>query len=152
MSPLTREELNRNRIGGKHAQQDAARWLRDTRLYPAAGYELRKQHNDLLGTGDLAIEVTIATWDTIGTKWDDQAVPDAARRGLPYPVVWKKRRGHADPGKWWMLMTAELLVPMAVRLEKLEQASLDADDQFQKGFGLGVEWARKHPGPVEEAM
>lgn len=147
MSPLTREELNRNRIAGKHAQQECARWLRETGYYPAAGYEMRKQHNDLLATGDLAIEVTLAAWDKIWQKWDSQAVPDAQRRGLPYPVVWKKRNGTADPGKWGMLMTAEILVPMAVRLERLEQASMEADDQFARGFTAGVEYGRRAANP-----
>ena len=145
MSPLTRDELNRNRIAGKTFQQDCARWMRE-HGYPAAGYEMRKQHNDMLGTGDLAIEVTLASWDKIWQKWDKQAVPDAQRRGLPWPVVWKKRNGMADPGKSGMLMTAEYLVPMALRLDKLEQASLEADDQFTRGFTAGVQYARKFPG------
>lgn len=137
VSPLTREELNRNRVAGKRAQQDCARYLRDMGFYPAAGYEMRKQHNDLLGTGDLAIEVTLAGWDKIWQKWDRQAVPDAQRRGLPYPVVWKKRNGIADPGKWGMLMTAEILVPMAVRLDRLEQAELEAGEAYDRGYRNG---------------
>ena len=142
----------RNQSAGKRWQQDCAAWLR-AHGWPGAGYEIRNRSSDLIGTWDLAVECTITSWDKLWIKLD-QAHADAVRRGLSEYVVWKKRNGTTDPGRGALIFPAAVGFPMVQRLEKLEQASLDADDQFARGFTAGIEYGRKHPGPVaaEEAV
>ena len=141
----------RNQSAGKRWQQACAAWLRE-HGWPGAGYEIRNRSSDLIGTWDLAVECTITGWDKLFIKLG-QAERDAHERGLADFCVWKKRNGAADPGYGAVIMDAHRFFPLVQRLEKLEAASLDADDQFTRGFTAGIEYGRKHPGPVaaEEA-
>lgn len=140
----------RNQSAGKRWQQDCAAWLR-ANGWPSAGYEIRNRSSDLIGTWDLAVECTITGWDKIWIKLG-QAERDAGQRGLEDSCVWKKRNGHASPGEGVVLMLAYDFFPLVMRLEKLEQASLEADDQFARGFTAGVEYGRQHPARQRETM
>ena len=133
----------RNQSAGKRWQQDCAAWLR-ANGWPSAGYEIRNRSSDLIGTWDLAVECTITGWDKIWIKLT-QAADDARTRGLQDSCVWKKHNGRASPGDGVVVMSAWRFFPLVMRLEKLEQASLEADDQFARGFTAGVEYGRKHP-------
>ena len=122
----------RNRAAGKKWQQDCAAWLRDNG-WPSAGYEIRNYSSDLIGTGDMAIECTLAGWDKIWIKLQ-QAGRDAFERELSDFCVWKKHNGVADPGAGAWVLPAHVGARMVQRLEKLEAADLRADDEFTRGW------------------
>ena len=138
----------RNQVAGDKWRDDCVRWLNE-HGWPGAGYQLRAHSNDLTGTWDLAVETTITTWDKIWGKLD-QARDDARHRHLTDFCVWKKRnrsevegRGSADPGKSAVLMTAERFFPLVMRLEELERREMDAEQEFKRGFRLGLEAQRE---------
>ena len=129
-------------------------WLREN-IWPHVGRQRKPHMNDFTGTWDLGVEATLDPWSKIWQKMD-QARGDAENRGLTDYCVWKKRnrakgeQGAIDPGRGAVIMPAHRFFPLVHRLEKLEQASLEADDQLARGFAMGIEYGRKHPGPVAE--
>ena len=134
----TPQQIGRsNRRNGKDWQLACAAWLRD-HGFPHAAYEVREGASDILGTGDVATECTLTTWDKIWIKLD-QAARDAKRRGLDSYVVWKKRSGTRDPGLGLVCMPAKDFWPMVVKLDAYESADLDAQYQFERGYRLGRE-------------
>jgi hypothetical protein len=130
-----------NRRNGKHAQLDAAAWLRD-HGYPHAAYEIRNGVSDILGTWDVGVEVTLTTWDKIWIKLD-QAERDARRRGLDIWCVWKKRRGKTDPGEGAIVMPAKVFWPLMSDLEAYQRAEADFHLDWEKAFAAGFKAAKE---------
>lgn len=106
-----RGRANRNR--GATAERDLCRWLR-LNGYPDAERSVRTGYRtaarvladqgDITGTGpilwsvkDCARECIDAWFDELDDMSDNSQLGSAALRLL---VV--KRRGHADPGRWWL--------------------------------------------------
>jgi len=130
-----------NRRNGKHAQLEAAAWLRE-HGYPHAAYEVRNGVSDILGTWDVGVEVTLTTWDKIWIKLD-QAERDARRRGLDIWCVWKKRRGKTDPGEGAIVMPAKVFWPLMSDLEAYQRAETDFHLDWEKAFAAGFKAAKE---------
>jgi len=140
--PRTPQQIGAsNRRNGKHAQLDAAAWLRD-HGYPHAAYEVRNGSSDIIGTWDVAVEVTLTTWDKIWIKLD-QAERDAKRRGLDIWCVWKKRRGKADPGEGAIVMPAKVFWPLMADLEAYQRAEANYHLDWEKAFAAGFKAAKE---------
>ena len=138
MSERTPQQIGRaNRRAGKDAQLAGAAKAR-TLGYPNAAYEVRNGSSDIIGTGDLAIEVTTTGWDKIWIKLD-QAARDAKRRGLDAYCVWKKRNGKTDMGEGAIIIPAKLFLPMMADLDAYRRTEMDAQLQFERGYRLGRE-------------
>ncbi len=115
----TPAEIGRsNRRNGAAWQHACARWLRENG-FPGAEYQLRHHVGDIIGTGDISVEATRAEWDKIGPKMT-QAANDAARRGLPWYCVWKKRIGKTSPADGWIVTPASVFWSMAAELDRLQ--------------------------------
>ena len=133
----TPQQIGRsNRRNGKDWQLACAAWLRQEGHYPHASYEVREGASDILGTGDIAVECTLTTWDKIWLKLD-QAARDAKRRGLDNYVVWKKRSGSRDPGLGLVCMPAKQFWPLMAELDKRRRQEEDAEYEFERGFRMG---------------
>lgn len=127
----------KNRAAGAHAMRRAVNWLRDNGARNADRVT-RPHSSDIVGVGDMAIEVTIESWEQIGKK-ADQAAADAARRGLDTWCVWKPRRGVGDMGRawcvtefaqWWALQTelADLRMRVQVLTDGIRAAKAIAEE------------------------
>lgn len=132
------------------------KWLAD-RVWPHVGRQRQPHMGDFTGTWDLNVEATIVPWSKIWVKLR-QSEGDARNRGLDLACVWKKHnrsedhRGPlpVDPGEGAVIMYAWQFFPLVARLEKLEAASLDAEDQYTRGFTAGMEYAKRFiPGATE---
>ena len=138
MTGRTPQQIGRsNRRTGKDAQLGGAAWLRGNG-YPNAAYEVRNGASDIIGTGDVAVEVTVTTWDKIWIKLD-QAARDATRRGLDVYCVWKKRSGKTDMGEGVIVIPAKLFWPLMADLDAYRRTEMDAQLQFERGYRLGRE-------------
>ena len=136
MTGRTPQQIGRsNRRAGKTWQLACAAWLRD-HGYPNASYEIREGASDILGTGDIAVECTLTTWDKVWIKLD-QSARDAVRRGLDFYVVWKKRNGAPDPGLGLICMPARQFWALMADLDAYRRADLNAETMFERGYELG---------------
>jgi hypothetical protein len=135
-STRTHQEIGRsNRRSGKAWQLACAAKLR-TLSYPNAAYEIRNGASDILGTGDVAVECTVTTWEKIWIKLD-QARRDGQRRGLDIYCVWKKRNGTTDPGDGAIVMPAGLFWPLMADLEAYQRAEAGAQLDYDRGYAAG---------------
>jgi hypothetical protein len=130
-----------NRRSGKNLQLDCAAWLRE-HGFRHASYEIRNGSSDILGTWDVAVEVTLTTWDKIWIKLD-QAERDARARGLEIWCVWKKRRGRSDPGEGAIVMPAKVFWPLMADLEAYQSAEADFHLNWEKAFAAGFRAAKE---------
>ena len=109
------------------------------KIWPHVGRQRQPGRNDFTGTWDLGVEATIVPWSKIWIKLR-QAERDAKVRGLDLACVWKKHnrdegdRGAVDPGEGAVIMRASAFFPLVQRLEKLEALSLQADDEYTRGW------------------
>jgi len=124
-----------NRRNGKGWQMDCADWLR-RHGFPSASYEIRNKVGDVIGVGDINIECTIAEWDKIWIK-EDQSAADAKARGFTDWVVWKKRRGKADPGMGGVLMRADKFFALLADLYAYQRAEADFQLNYEKTYQEG---------------
>lgn len=136
--PRTPQQIGAsNRRAGKAWQLACAAWLR-AHGYSAAEYVTRNGVNDLSGTGDVAVECTLAGWDQIYLKLG-QAKRDAKYRGLDVACVWKKYvpkdgRGRSDPGFGAIVISPVDFWGLMRDLEAYRQAEMNAQDAYDRGY------------------
>jgi hypothetical protein len=124
-----------NRRTGKNWQLACASWLR-ANGWPNAAYEIRNGSSDIIGTGDMAVECTVTTWDKIWIKLD-QSQRDGRNRGLLDWCTWKKRTGKTDPGEGAVLVQARKFWSLMAELDAYRRREMDAALEFDRGFRLG---------------
>lgn len=115
-----------NRRKGHVAERDVCRWLR-TNGFPGAERAVRTgfrasdrasaDPGDITGTPgvvwsvkDCAVE-SVAKWMTELDDMDDR--PGNAGGAEPVRILLQKRRGHADPARWWCWVRAYQFVELA---------------------------------------
>lgn len=80
-------------------------------------YAERRACNGSTDRGDIAgvPGVVVEAKDCVRVEpaaWLDEATIEAANAGAPIGVVWFKRRGKTDPGKWFVLMDGATFVDL----------------------------------------
>lgn len=68
-----------------------------------------KDRGDIAGVPGVVIEVKNCERTELGA-WVDEAVLEQANDGADYGLVWHKRRGHAEAGRWYATLPAAQLV------------------------------------------
>lgn len=101
-----------NRDRGHRAERDVVRWLRDNG-FPSAERAVRTGYRtasrvaadpgDITGTGPVLWSVKDCARERIDAWMDelDAMSDDSQYGGVSVPLLVVKRRGHADPGRWW---------------------------------------------------
>lgn len=70
-----------------------------------------KDRGDITGVPGVVIEVkNCKTFDLAG--WVKECEVEMANAGVELGIVWAKRRGTTDPGKWFVVTTGDVLVKM----------------------------------------
>lgn len=105
--------MNRSRIKGTAAETAIVTYLR-THGWPFA--ERRALHGnhdrgDITGMPNVVIEVKNQQTLTFG-PWLNEAETEKRNDNAKVGLVWAKRRGTTDPGKWFVLMTGEQAVQL----------------------------------------
>lgn len=99
---------NRSKARGTAAESAVVTYLR-SRYWPHAE---RRALSGALDKGDIAgipsvvCEIKDHKALTIG-PWLNEALVEQANANADVGVVWAKRRGHTDPGEWFVFMTGE---------------------------------------------
>lgn len=112
---------------GESNRRKGVTWMREcVKALRGAGWpdaEIISSHHrsDITGAGNIAIECKDEQdWRHV-SEHVDQADRDAQHRELPSYVVWRKRRGVADPMEGWCVMRARDFWAERQRMEELEE-------------------------------
>lgn len=100
--------MNRSRIKGTAAESAVVHYLK-ARGWPYAERRAlagNLDRGDIAGVPGVVIEVKDCKTLTFG-PWLNEAEIEKANDHAAVGAVWAKRRGTADPGKWFVLMTGE---------------------------------------------
>lgn len=100
--------VNRPKIKGTAAETAVVNYLR-RRWWPAAERRALQgsvDKGDIAGVLNVAIEVKDCKHLTFG-PWLKEALLERDNAGADVGVVWAKRRGHADPKDWFVVMDGE---------------------------------------------
>ena len=100
--------VNRPKIRGTAAETAVVHYLKARGWYHAERRALtgNKDRGDVAGIAGCVIEVKDCKTLTFG-PWLNEAETEKANDNAAVGVVWAKRRGTTDPGKWFVLMTGE---------------------------------------------
>jgi hypothetical protein len=111
---------------GKRFNRDCALKLRELG-WPHADVIPSNERGDIGGVGDINVECKDhADWRDLAAHIR-QTMDDAAARGLPDSIVWKKRVGYADPMSGYIVIAPRVFWSMRRRMEELE--TTDAEYQ-----------------------
>ena len=131
-----------NRAKGRRHELDCLHYLH-AHGYPNAERQRYEHRNDIVGTGDLAVECKYTDWKWTATALD-QAFRDAQARGLDRGIILKKRRGLADVCKGFWIGQIDRELAAARELEELRKVA-DAEQ-----WAAYEELRSRHPGEFED--
>ena len=121
---------NRSKAKGTEAESSVVTYLH---LDPDFSEVERRTLAGIADKGDIAglpvvIEVkNCSRMDLAG--WVEEALREAANAGCEVGVVWHKRRGTTDPGRWYVTMTGSVFLKLlrvyvrSIRLNKKRSAA-----------------------------
>lgn len=127
---------------GKDTERRFAEWLRtiSSEFRQASVSQVHGRYGDLEGIGDRVSEITVMPYEKLTMKLT-QAEQDAKKAGRTEYHVWKPiKRQHGEPGtvaRSIVIYRAEVIWPMLARLDKLEQAEMNAQDSYDRGYTAG---------------
>lgn len=111
-----------NRRRGHQAERDLARWLRDhgfphaeraVRTGFRASDRVSTDPGDIDGIPGVVISVKDCAVEQTAKWLDELAVMQAGARAV-HGLLVHKRRGHADPARWWCWLRLDELVRLSV--------------------------------------
>lgn len=95
---------------GAKAENQVAEWLRE-HGYPDADRRIRNgrhDRGDIAGVPYMVVEVkNTASYAGELAGWLAEAETERTNAGADLGLVWHKRKGTTDPGKWYVTMTGE---------------------------------------------
>ncbi len=100
--------VNRPKIKGTSAETAVVNYLRLSGFPNAERRALSggQDKGDVSGVIDTVIEVKNCSRDGL-PGWMDEVAAEINNASATYGICWHKRRGKADPGKWFVTMTGE---------------------------------------------
>lgn len=119
-APTASQRGSTNRRRGIQAERDVCRWLR-ANGFPHAERAVRTgfravdrtsaDPGDITGTPFILWSIKDCAVEQIGRWFDELAAMDA---GADLGLIVHKRRGHADPARWWCWLTLGHLVQLVI--------------------------------------
>lgn len=103
--------MSRSKAKGSSAERAVVDYLR-ANGFPHAERRLAgatKDRGDIAGVPAVVIEVKNCERTALG-EWVDEAVLEQANDSADYGLVWHKRRGHTDAGRWYATLPAAEIV------------------------------------------